>query len=287
MARLLTLPPRAGVGFKPEHLPAILQDVRQGRAFPGFFEVHAENYMGDGGPPHRQLERLHADAALSVHGVGLSIGGMQALDREHLARLTRLCARHAPESFSEHLAWSTHDGAFLNDLLPLPYTRGTLECVCLHIDEVQDALGRRMLLENPATYVTFDDSEMSETEFLAAIVARTGCGLLLDLNNVFVSAENHGFDPRAYLSSFPLAHVGEIHLAGHATAPDPDGGALLIDSHDRPVDEHVWALYREMIATLGPLPTLIEWDNDVPPWPVLCAEARRAEALLTREHADV
>lgn len=287
MHRASSLPCRAGVGFKPQHLPAILQDLREGRGAPAFFEIHAENYLGDGGPAHRQLERLHAEAALSVHGVGLSIGGAEPLDRAHLARLARLCARHAPEAFSEHLAWSTHDGMFLNDLLPLPYTRETLDRVCRHVDQVQESLRRPMLLENPATYVTFEASEMSETVFLSAIAARTGCGLLLDVNNVMVSARNHGFDPRAYLADFPLGRVGEIHLAGHAAFSEADGGTLLIDSHDRPVDAEVMALFREVIAALGPCPTLIEWDNDVPEWPILRAEAQRAEAILTRELADV
>ncbi|MBX9741644.1 MAG: DUF692 domain-containing protein [Beijerinckiaceae bacterium] len=281
MSAPFTLPARAGVGFKPQHWPDIFAGP-----LPGFFEVHAENYMGDGGPAHRRLERLHADSALSIHGVGLSIGGSAPLDTAHLARLVRLCERHAPESFSEHLAWSTHEGVFLNDLLPLPYTRATLDNVCRHIDQTQETLRRRMLLENPATYVTFANSEMSETEFLAAVVARTGCGLLLDVNNVFVSAQNHGFDPGEYLGDFPMHAVGELHLAGHATTPDADGGALLIDAHDRPVDDRVWALYRDVIARIGARPTLIEWDNDVPDWATLRAEAERADAILTRERAD-
>ncbi len=238
--------------------------------------------MGDGGRPHRDLERLHADYALSIHGVGLSIGGSRPLDRTHLARLKTLLDRHQPESFSEHLAWSSHGEAYLADLLPLPYTEETLARVALHIDEVQEALGRRMLLENPATYVTFTDSVIPETEFLRELVRRTGCGLLLDINNVFVSATNHRTDPRAYLAGFPMEHVGEIHLAGHEEDRLPSG-PLLIDSHGAPVAEPVWALYAETIARSGPLPSLIEWDNDVPDFATLMSEAERASAILARE----
>ncbi|MCB1395695.1 MAG: DUF692 domain-containing protein [Rhodobacteraceae bacterium] len=271
----MTLPATAGLGFKPDHFPRI----RTEPGAVGFFEVHAENYMGAGGAPHAMLERLHADHALSVHGVGLSIGGAGPLDRDHLARLKTLLDRHQPESFSEHLAWSSHGAAWLNDLLPLPYTDETLATICTHIDQVQELLGRRMLLENPATYVTFAASTWPETDFLRAIARRTGCGLLLDVNNVFVSATNHRFDPRAYLAAFPLELVGEIHLAGHEAEELPDG-PLLIDSHSRPVADPVWTLFTEVLAKTGPLPTLIEWDNDLPGFDVLLAEARRAGTLL-------
>ena len=273
---MTALPAAAGVGFKPEHFEAIRADCRR----VGFFEVHAENYMGAGGLPHVQLAAIRADHALSLHGVGLSIGGPKAPDAGHLARLRRLVDRYQPESFSEHLAWSSHDEGYLNDLLPLPYTPETLALVCDHVDAVQEALGCRMLLENPATYVTFDQSEMAEVEFLAAVAARTGCGLLLDVNNVFVSATNHRTDPRAYLAAFPLQHVGEIHLAGHSAERLPSG-PLLIDDHGSPVADPVWALFAEVIARTGPLPALVEWDNDVPAWPVLAAEADRAQAILT------
>lgn len=273
---MTALPAAAGVGFKPEHFEAIRAD--RGRV--GFFEVHAENYMGAGGLPHVQLAAIRADHALSLHGVGLSIGGPKAPDRDHLARLRRLVDRYQPESFSEHLAWSSHDEGYLNDLLPLPYTAETLALVCDHLDAVQEALGCRMLLENPATYVTFAQSEMTEVEFLAAVAARTGCGLLLDVNNVFVSATNHRTDPRAYLAAFPLQHVGEVHLAGHSVERLPSG-PLLIDDHGSPVADPVWALFAEVIARTGPLPSLVEWDNDVPAWTVLAAEAGRAQAILT------
>ena len=268
------LPPRAGLGFKPEHFAQAVP------ARVGFYEVHAENYLGAGGAPHAMLERLHRDHAISVHGVGLSIGGAGPLDAGHLARLKALLDRHQPESFSEHLAWSSHGAAWLNDLLPLPYTDETLATVCAHVDQVQEVLGRRMLLENPATYVTFAQSTWAEVEFLAEIVRRTGCGLLLDVNNVFVSATNHGFDPRAYLAAFPLGAVGEIHLAGHEADPVM-GAALLIDSHSRPVADPVWGLFAEAIARTGAVPTLIEWDNDVPAFDVLLAEAARADAILS------
>ncbi len=273
---MTALPATAGVGFKPEHFDAIRAD--RGRV--GFFEVHAENYMGAGGLPHVQLAAIRADHALSLHGVGLSIGGPKAPDRDHLARLRKVVDRYRPESFSEHLAWSSHDEGYLNDLLPLPYTAETLALVCDHVDAVQEALGCRMLLENPATYVTFDQSEWAEVEFLAAVAARTGCGLLLDVNNVFVSATNHRTDPRAYLAAFPLQHVGEIHLAGHSAERLPSG-PLLIDDHGSPVADPVWTLFAEVIARTGPLPALVEWDNDLPAWPVLAAEADRAQAILT------
>ncbi|MEZ5753621.1 MAG: DUF692 domain-containing protein [Paracoccaceae bacterium] len=271
------LPNTAGAGFKPEHFAAIREDA----GAVGFLEVHAENYMGDGGLPHAQLAALRADFALSLHGVGLSIGGPGRLNADHLARLKRLCARYEPESFSEHLAWSSHGMDYLNDLLPLPYTAETLSLVCDHVDEVQAVLGRRMLLENPSTYVLFEQSDMAEVDFLRAVAARTGCGLLLDVNNVFVSCTNHRMDPRAWLAAFPLHLVGEIHLGGHAEEALPSG-PLLIDAHGSPVADPVWALYAEVIAQGGARPTLVEWDNDVPEWPVLRAEAGRAAEILAR-----
>ena len=241
--------------------------------------------MGAGGPAHAQLRALCERYALSVHGVGLSIGGAQPLDRDHLARLKVLCDRYAPASFSEHLAWSSHGEVYLNDLLPLPYTEETLAHIVGHVDEVQAALGREMLLENPSTYLQFSGSEIPETEFLAEISRRTGCGLLLDINNVFVQAKNHGTRPQDYLDAFPLARVKEIHLGGHDEQSDDSGAPLLIDAHGSPVADPVWALYEGVIARTGPLPTLIEWDNDVPAWPALAAEARRAKTLLDRAAA--
>ncbi|MGO9982934.1 MAG: DUF692 domain-containing protein [Rhodomicrobium sp.] len=196
---LTSIPARAGIGFKPAHM----QDMMERPPDVGWFEVHAENYMGAGGMPHRQLERVRKRYPLSVHGVGLSIGGAGWLDRNHLSRLKILIDRYEPELFSEHLAWSTHDGAYLNDLLPLPYTEETLAHLSVHVDEVQTALGRQILIENPSTYVSFESNEMSEAEFLTGLARRTGCGLLLDVNNVYVSAVNHGFDAEAYIDGFP------------------------------------------------------------------------------------
>ena len=272
------LPTSAGVGFKPEHFA----EIDAARQPIGFFEVHAENYMGAGGPPHARLARIRADYALSIHGVGLSIGAMQPLDSEHIARLKTLCDRYEPDSFSEHLAWSSHGEVFLNDLLPLPYTDETLRQVVEHIDMVQDRLGRQMLLENPATYLLFEESTLAETDFLSEAARRTGCGLLLDVNNVFVASTNHNLDPYAYLAGFPLAHVREIHLSGHSETLDDAGAPLLVDSHDTPVKDPVWALYETVLSRTGPVATLIEWDNDVPGWPILLAEAQAAEAVLGR-----
>lgn len=275
-AKAPALPARAGLGLKPEHYETILTD----RPDVGFFEVHAENYMGAGGPPHRYLEAIAELYPLSLHGVGLSIGAARALDRVHLKRLRALIERYKPQSFSEHLAWSTHDTGFLNDLLPLPYTPETLARVIDHVDETQQALGQRMLLENPSTYVLFTDSTIDEIDFLAEIAGRTGCGLLLDVNNVMVSAVNHRLDAAAYIDRFPVECVGEIHLAGYDETVDDAGDRLLIDAHGTAVKSDVIALYQHTLARCGPCPTLIEWDNDVPDFATLFAEARRADAML-------
>jgi len=210
----------------------------------------------------------------------MSIGGPQPLDQAHLRRFRALVQRYEPELVSEHLAWSTHQSIFFNDLLPLPYTKATLDLVCSHIDRMQEAIGRRILLENPSTYVAFSSSTLGETDFLRAVVQRTGCGLLLDINNVFVSATNHGNSALDYLASFPLDSVGEIHLAGHTELTDDEGDLLLIDSHDGPVADAVWKLYATIILRSGPLPTLIEWDSKIPDWPVLRAEATAAQVIL-------
>ena len=278
MAIATDLPASAGVGFKPEHLEDILAAPQP----IGFFEVHAENYMGAGGPPHAQLAALRERYAISIHGVGLSIGSMRSLDRDHLLRVKKLCDRIAPASFSEHLAWSSHDGIYFNDLLPLPYTEATLARVAEHVDAVQAALGRQMLLENPSTYVQFAESTIPEVDFLTELARRTGCGLLLDINNAFVSATNHGTSPRAYLDRFPLDRVHEIHLGGHDADTDDVGAPLLIDTHRTAVAAAVWALYGEVIARNGAMPTLIEWDNDVTDWSTLRAEAVAAQDILGR-----
>jgi uncharacterized protein len=271
-------PHRTGAGFKPEQLEDILQDDRK----VGFFEVHAENYMGKGGAPHVALERLRQDYPIFVHGVGLSIGGAQPLNIEHLNRFKAVVERYEPTVVSEHLAWSTHDDTYYNDLLPVSYTRDVLDRVVSHIHQVQDVLGRNMLLENPSTYVAFEASEMSETDFIREIAKRTGCGLLLDINNVFISATNHNYSAERYLADFPLNSVQEIHLAGHATETDDDGNPLLIDAHDRAVSNDVWSLYETVLATKGLVPTLVEWDNDVPAWSILKAEANLADQILQR-----
>lgn len=276
------LPDLAGTAFKPQYFTAF----QRGDAKPGFIEVHAENYMGDGGLPHFQLGSLRTNFAFSLHGVGLSIGSAAGLDRHHLLRLRKLCDRYEPDSFSEHLAWSSHDGLFLNDLLPLPYTENTLRRVITHVAQTQDMLGRRILLENPATYLQFAASTIPETEFLAEIAARTGCGLLLDVTNVLVACSNRHKDPAAYLQHFPLHQVGEIHLAGHHETTDRHGLPLLIDDHGSRISAAVWSLYERVIAQTGPLPTLVEWDNDVPDWTVLLREAQKAQTLLDRAAAQ-
>ena len=270
----------AGTSFKHEHLSAIVAEGAQR----GFFEVHAENYMGAGGPPHRALEAIRRDYPVSLHGVCLSIGGERPLDRAHLARFQHLVERYEPALVSEHLAWSTHETTYFNDLLPLPYTEATLRRVCDHVDQVQEVIRRPMLLENPSTYIVFADSTISEVDFIRSVARRTGCGLLLDVNNVFVSATNHGFSALDYLSDFPLASVGEIHLAGHAGQSDDEDDLLLIDSHDGPVADAVWKLFEIVISRYGPVPTLVEWDSNIPAWPVLKAEAAAAQKILDRCH---
>jgi hypothetical protein len=271
-----SLPNLPGVGYKPQHFSAIMADADP----VGWLEIHAENYMGAGGRPLAQLRHLSERFPLSVHGVGLSIGGEGDLDPDHLVRLKRLCDWLQPASFSEHLAWSTHDSAFLNDLLPLPYTAATLARVCAHIDQVQEVLGRPILLENPSSYLAFSESTLEEPDFLREVSRRTGCGLLLDVNNVFVSATNLGYDPRGYIDAFPLDKVGEIHLGGHDEDEDETGAPLLIDSHGREVVDPVWALLDYTLDRSGPKPLLIEWDTDVPDWPVLAQEAGRARTAL-------
>lgn len=281
IARTSTLPARPGVGYKPQHFSAIMAAVGSGSAPVGWLEIHAENYMGAGGRPLAQLRHLADHFPISVHGVGLSIGGETPLDTDHLARLKHLVDWLNPASFSEHLAWSSHDTQFLNDLLPLPYNAMTLAKVASHIDQVQTTLGRQMLLENPSSYLAFSTSDMSETDFLRELTRRTGCGLLLDVNNVFISATNLGTSPQAYIDGFPLQAVREIHLGGHDDDADENGALLLIDSHGRAVADPVWALLDYTLARSGPKPLLIEWDNNVPDWPVLATEAMRAGRTLS------
>ena len=277
-----TVPLRAWVSFKAGHVA----DILQAKPDVGFFEVHAENYMGAGGPPHAQLERLRSDNPISVHGVGLSIGGADDLDTDHLDRLKRVVDRYQPAFFSEHLAWSTHQGAYLNDLLALPYTNETLKIVVEHIDQVQSHIGRTILLENPSTYIKFADNDFDEIAFIAKVQKRTGCGLLLDVNNVYVSAVNHGWDAHEYIARFPLDHVGEIHVAGHATSEDADGSVLLIDAHDGVASEPVMALLSQVLTQRPGIPTLIEWDNDLPDLAGLYREVEKISTVLSIKKSD-
>ncbi len=270
------IPNRAGAGLKACHF----EDILARKPDIGWFEIHAENYMGKGGPPHHALRQIRDCYPLSCHGVSLSIGSARKLDIDHLKRLQTVCTRYAPGLFSEHLAWSTHDAGFLNDLLPVPYTKETAARVSEHVGQVQDHLGRQMLLENPSTYVAFAESEMSEIDFLKEVIDETGCGLLLDVNNVHVSANNQRFSAERYLDEFPVEAVGEIHLGGHAEDADDTGAPLLIDAHDRAVADPVWTLYERLIKRIGPRPTLIEWDNDIPAWDVLYRDVERADAIL-------
>lgn len=272
------LPPRSGLGLKTEHFREVLgaqPDI-------GFFEVHAENYMVAGGPFHHFLGLIREQYPLSLHGVGLSIGAEGPLDSQHLQRLAALIERYQPQSFSEHLAWSSHGPVFLNDLLPLAYDAPTLNRVCEHIDQVQSTLKRSMLLENPATYLAFQRSTLDEADFISEVIRRTGCGLLLDVNNVYVSCINHQRDPLAYIDALPLHAVGEIHLAGFAEDTDSLGDRLLIDDHGAPIDNAVWTLYRQVLDRVGPIATLIERDNRIPAFSVLHAEACQADELLHR-----
>ena len=272
-AQVPGLPLRAGLGLKNEHFIEVLEtspDI-------GFFEVHAENYMVAGGPFHHYLGLIREQYPLSLHGVGLSIGGEGPLNREHLARLALLIERYQPHSFSEHLAWSSHGPVFLNDLLPLAYDAATLNRVCEHIDQVQSTLKRPMLLENPSTYLQFERSTLDETDFISEVIRRTGCGLLLDVNNVYVSCINHQREALSYIDALPLHAVGEIHLAGFAEDTDSLGDRLLIDDHGAPIDNAVWQLYEQVLTRTGPVATLIERDNQLPAFSVLHAEAQHAD----------
>jgi uncharacterized protein len=264
----------AGIGLRAPHVDELLAS----RPVIGWLEVHAENYMG-GGPAVRALERLRGDYPLSVHGVGLSLGSADGLDRAHVERLAALVERLDPALVSEHLSWSVAGGAYLNDLLPLPYTRESLELVTGHVQRVQERLGRRLLVENPSGYFSFAASTIPEAEFLGALARRTGCGLLCDVNNVYVTCRNTGGDDEAYLDAVDPNVVGEIHLAGHAVN-DADGHPILIDDHGSPVADAVWRLYARALGRFGTVPTLIEWDTDLPPLTRLLDEAATASRLL-------
>jgi hypothetical protein len=270
------LPVAAGIGLRAPHVAHVLAT----RPVVGWFEVHSENYYADGGPALAALDRIRTDYPLSLHGVGLSLGSADPLDTTHLAKLKRLIARVEPAAVSEHLCWSGIGGRHLNDLLPLPYTEEALDHVCTRVAQVQDALGRELMVENVSSYLAFADATIPEWEFVAAVARRTGCRLLCDVNNIHVNAVNHGFDADAYLAALPPAAIGEIHLAGFDAS-----GPCLIDTHGAPVAPEVWALYARAIARFGPRPTLIEWDTDIPAFAVLEREAATAQAVLEARDA--
>jgi len=276
-----SIPPRAGVGLKAEHYRNILEtspDI-------GWFEVHPENYMGAGGPPHEYLEAIRCDYPLSLHGVGLSLGSAEPVNADHLECLSVLIDLYEPALVSEHVSWCVLGGTYFNDLLPLPYTSETMDALCDNISRTQEALGRPILIENPSTYLEFAASQIPEPEFLLEVVRRTGCGLLLDINNVFVCARNHGFDPQEYLAQIPADLVGEIHMAGHAVETKGNR-ELRIDDHGSPVIDEVWELYSDYMARARHVPTLIEWDRHIPTWDVLLAEAHKADAKSTIARAQ-
>lgn len=273
--RTLPLSGLAGAGLKGSHA----QQVLEGTVAAGWFEVHAENYMVDGGPRLDFLGKVRSKFDLTVHGVAASLGGESRPCTEHLQRLKTVVDRFEPFLVSEHLAWSSHEGVFFNDLLPVRYDSATLRRVASHVDILQETLERQVLIENPSTYVRFGGQDYSEAGFLAELVRRTGCGLLLDVNNIFVSATNGDFDAAVSLAAYPLHAVQQIHVAGHVR-DDASEQALLIDSHNRPVDDAVWALLDQALAITGPLPVLVEWDDPVPGWDVLEREVLRARAAL-------
>lgn len=270
------LPVAAGIGLRAPHLRHVLAQ----RPRIPWFEVHSENYFADGGAALATLDRIRADYALSLHGVGLSLGSTDPLDRVHLDKLKRLADRVQPAAVSEHLCWSSVDGRHYNELLPLPYTDEALVHVCARVSAVQEHLGRELLVENVSCYLAFAESTIAECDFVAAVAARTGCRLLVDVNNIYVNARNHGIDPHAYLAAIPPSAVAEIHLAGH-----DDSGPIVIDTHGARVAAAVWALYGDAIARFGRVPTLIEWDTDIPAFAVLEREAATAQAVL--DHHDV
>lgn len=268
------IPPRVGIGLRAQHYNALLESMPD----IGWLEIHGENYFCDGGWPLRVLDRLRVHYPLSVHCVGLSLGSADGLNAGHLRKLKTLVDRFEPDLVSDHLSWGAVDGVHFNDLLPLPYTDEALDVVCRNIDAAQCQLGRAILLENVSSYLTYRHSTIPEWEFIGEISRRTGCGILLDINNIYVNAVNHGVDARDFLHGIPVAAVRELHLAGFE-----DGGDCLIDTHSRPVADPVWELYAEALGRFGSLPTLIEWDSDLPPLATLLVEARKAECMLSGE----
>ena len=272
-----SIPVKAGIGLRFQHHQAVVDS----RPDVAWLEVHTENYMG-GGTPLAYLDAIRRDYPLSLHGIGLSLGSADAIDVTHLGRLRTVVDRFEPGLVSEHLSWSMVASTYLADLLPLPLTEEALDVVCHHVDETQTYLQRRILIENPSTYLRFKHSTIPEWEFLAAVAERTGCGILCDVNNVYVSARNHGWDSSTYLAALPVTAIREIHLAGHALHRLGDRLELRIDDHGSCVAPPVWALYAEALARFGPVPTLIEWDSDVPPLEVLLGEAAQAATHLER-----
>ena len=270
------MPCSAGIGLRAPHY----SDILSGRPATGWFEAHSENYFGDGGQPLHYLEQVRSLYPLSLHGVGLSLGSADALDREHLRKLQSLVRRFEPALVSEHLSWGAVSGSHLNDLLPLPCTEEALRVVSAHVRQTQDVLSRQILIENISAYLQYRHSTMAEEDFIAALVSETGCGILLDVNNLYVNAINHGIDALAYLDRIPASAVMEIHLAGFDSA-----GGMLIDTHGREVAEPVWGLYRHALARFGPTPTLVEWDTDIPALSVLLEQAGRAQRMLEECHA--
>jgi len=264
-----------GVGLKSEHMLEIIESQPE----LAFFEVHAENFMTAGGNHMRFLDAIAEIYPLSVHGVGMSLGSAGGIDQDHLNKFKKVVERYQPWLVSEHLAWSVHDGHYMNDLLPLPLNSTTLEIVANNVSQMQDVIGRQILVENPSTYVSFQATDIPEPDYLAKLAEKTGCGILLDVNNVYVSARNNDFDARGYLASIPADLVGEIHLAGHLVK-DIDGAAIRIDDHGREVATDVWSLYSETIARIGPRPTLVEWDSNLPEFPVLMNEAHKARDIM-------
>lgn len=270
------VPAQAGIGLRHPHVGDFIED----RPAMGWLEIHSENYLCDGGPRLRQLELIRRNYPLSCHGVGLSLGSHDGLDRTHLDRLRRLFDRFEPGLVSEHVSWSVEGGAYLNDLLPLPYTEEALATICDNVDQAQEAFGRRILVENPSSYLRFNASTIPEAVFMAEIARRTGCGILLDVNNVYVSAKNHGLDAHGYVETIPADLIGEIHVAGHATC-EVDGETILIDDHSSAPIDPVWQLLDYALAHTGARPVLVEWDGEIPALPVLLAEAEKAALRLS------
>ena len=279
------IPAQAGVGLKPQHYDDIIGNDNQDGRTVAWFEVHPENYFAQGGLSHKALSAIRADYPLSMHGIGMSLGSEDGLDINHLQSIKTLVERYQPGLFSEHLSWSRYQQFYSNDLLPIPYTEEAMNVFKDNINQVQDTLGRQILVENPSSYFMLQQNDYTEWDFLVTLCKQTGAGILLDVNNVYVSAINHGFDAEHYLHAIPAEMIGEIHLAGHATE-EHAFGQLLIDDHGSEVKQDVWDLYSTLIGSVGAKPTLIEWDTNIPEWATLVAEAKQAESkLLSLEEA--